>query len=135
MDYIDSPPLRQHVQRARNRGESAQQLRRAVLYANFGKLRCKTAQEPQLWGACARLLTHRILSYPMGLFSPLAAHKERAGDVPGAALRAHVSPVAWQHINFYGHYEFRTTPAVVNLEELVRLLANIAVPPDCAESC
>ena len=38
LDYIDSPPLRQHVQRALNRGENYHQLRRAVSYANFGKL-------------------------------------------------------------------------------------------------
>jgi hypothetical protein len=37
----------------------------------------------------------------MVLLSQLAAHKERAGDVQGAALLAHVSPVAWQHINFH----------------------------------
>jgi TnpA family transposase len=35
--YIDSPPLRQNVQRALNRGENYNQLRRAVAYANFGK--------------------------------------------------------------------------------------------------
>ena len=50
MDYIDSPPLRQHVQRALNRGENYHQLRRAVSYANFGKLRFKTEYEQQLWG-------------------------------------------------------------------------------------
>ena len=50
LDYIDSPPLRQHVQRALNRGENYHQLRRAVSYANFGKLRFKTEYEQQLWG-------------------------------------------------------------------------------------
>jgi TnpA family transposase len=37
LDYIDSLPLRQNVQRALNRGESYHQLRRAISYANFGK--------------------------------------------------------------------------------------------------
>ncbi len=134
LDYIDSPPLRQHVQRALNRGESYHQLRRAVSYANFGKLRFKTEHEQQLWGECARLLTNCIIYYNATLLSQLAVYKERLGDVEGAALLAHVSPVAWQHINFYGHYEFRTTPAVINLEEIVRLLAHVAVPPDLAES-
>ena len=49
-DYIDPPPLRQHVQRALNRGEDYHQLRRAVSYANFGKLRFKTEHAQQLWG-------------------------------------------------------------------------------------
>ena len=45
LDYIDSPQLRQNVQRALNRGESYHKLRRAVSHANFGKLRFKTEQE------------------------------------------------------------------------------------------
>jgi len=34
------------------------------------------------------------------LLSQLAAHKARTGDAQGAAMLAHVSPIAWQHINF-----------------------------------
>lgn len=32
LDYIDSPPLRQNVQHALNRGENYHQLRRAIAY-------------------------------------------------------------------------------------------------------
>jgi TnpA family transposase len=64
LDYIDSPPLRRNVQQALNRGESYHQLRRAVSHANFGKLRFKTEHEPQLWGACARLLTQTASQHP-----------------------------------------------------------------------
>ena len=46
LDYIDSPPLRRNVQRALNRGENYHKLRRAVSYANFGKLRFKTEVVP-----------------------------------------------------------------------------------------
>ncbi len=49
LDYIDSPPLRSNVHRALNRGENYHQLRRAVSYANFGKLRFKTEYEQQIW--------------------------------------------------------------------------------------
>jgi TnpA family transposase len=37
LNYIDSAPLRQNVQRAVNHGENYHQLRRAVSYANFRK--------------------------------------------------------------------------------------------------
>ena len=60
LDYIDSPPLRRNVQRALNRGENYHQLRRAVSYANFGKLRFKTEYEQQLWEECSRLITTRL---------------------------------------------------------------------------
>jgi len=47
LDYIDSPPLRQNVQRALNRGESYHQLRRAVAYAtsvSFASSRSKSSK-------------------------------------------------------------------------------------------
>lgn len=47
--YIAPPPLRQHVHTALNRGESYHKLRRAIAYANFGKLRFKTEREQQIW--------------------------------------------------------------------------------------
>ena len=37
-----------------------------------------------------------------------------------AALLKHVSPVAWQHINFYGRYEFGNQPDAINLDEIIR---------------
>lgn len=32
----------------------------------------------------------------------------------------YISPVAWQHINFYGHYEFNKSPTVVNLDTIIK---------------
>ena len=78
--------------------------------------------------------TNTIGYYNMVLLSQLAAHKERAGDVQGAALLAHVSPVAWQHINFYGRYEFSTGPEAINLEEIIQELAQVLFPPALANS-
>lgn len=135
LDYIDSPPLRQHVQRALNRGENYHQLRRAVSYANFGKLRFKTEYEQQLWGECARLLTNCIIYYNMVLLSQLAVHKERRGDAQGAAMLAQVSPIAWQHINFYGRYEFSKGPEAIHLEEIIQALDQVPASFDLAGSC
>ena len=47
-----------------------------------------------------------IIFYNTLLLSRLLAHKEAAGNSAGAALLTHVSPVPWQHINFYGRYAF-----------------------------
>lgn len=71
---------------ALNRGENYHQLRRAVSYANFGKLRFRTEYEQQLWGECSRLLTNGIIYYNMTILSHLWAHKESSGDGHGAAL-------------------------------------------------
>ena len=114
LEYLDSPPLRQQVQRALNRGENYHHLRRAVAYANFGKLRFRTEHDQQLWGECSRLLTNGIIYYNASLLSNLLAFKEARGDVEGVALLARVSPVAWQHINWFGRYEFRKPLATID---------------------
>jgi TnpA family transposase len=130
LDYIDSPPLRQNVQRAVNRGESYHKLRRAVSYANFGRLRFKTEQEQQLWGECARLITNCIIYYNATLLSNLLTHYEDTGDSQGVALLKQVSPVAWQHINFYGRYEFSRKLEAINIDEIIEKLAQIQVAPE-----
>ncbi len=50
-------------------------------------------------------------------------HKEATGDLASAALLTQVSPVAWQHINLYGRYEFTKGPAPINLETIIAELA------------
>lgn len=130
LDYIDSPPLRRHVQQALNRGENYHQLRRAVSYANFGKLRFKTEYEQQLWGECAGLMTNCIIYYNAMILSNLLDYRGRTRDVQGAALLKQVSPVAWQHLNFYGRYEFRKGPEVIDINEVVEELSKIQVVPE-----
>jgi hypothetical protein len=95
------------LQRAVNRGESYHQLRRTICYANYGKLRFGTEYEQHLWSECSRLIANCIIFYNATLLSNLLAHKESRGDMQGAALVKQVSPVAWQHVNLYGRYEFR----------------------------
>ena len=40
-----------------------------------------------------------------------------------AELLTQVSPIAWQHINFYGRYEFTKGPTPINLDAIVEELA------------
>lgn len=112
LDYIDSLPLRQNVQRALNRGESYHQLRRAISHANFGKLRFKSELEQQIWSECGRLIANCILYYNASILSNVLAYRESIGDIQGVEVLKQISPVAWQHINLYGRYEcakiFRT---------------------------
>jgi TnpA family transposase len=77
LDYIDSPPLRQNVYQALNRGENYHQLKRAVSFANFGKLRFKSEYEQNIWNEVARLLTNCILYYNLTLLSELIKEKEK----------------------------------------------------------
>lgn len=119
LDFVDSAVLRKNVQSALNRGESYHQLRRAVSYANFGKLRFTTEADQQLWHECSRLITNCIIFYNMTLLSKLWERKEAVAVLPQIAK---ISPVAWQHINMYGRYEFKKESELLNLEEMVEAL-------------
>jgi len=125
LDYVDSVPLRQNVQRALNRGESYHQLRRAVSYANFGKLRFKTEYEQQIWGDCARLLTNCVIYYNAAILSNVLTHTDSSGDAARVAMLSQVSPVAWQHINFYGRYEFNRQPELIDMKAILQQLLQL----------
>jgi TnpA family transposase len=127
LDFIDSPALRSNVQRALSRGENYHQLRRAVSYANFGKLRFKTEHEQQIWSECSRLITNCIIYYNATILSDLLRLKEQQGDVRQVALLEHVSPVAWQHINFHGRFEFRSSPEQIDIAAMVQELARYPI--------
>lgn len=120
LKYIDSPPLRRGVQQALNRGESYHHLHRAVSYANFGKLRFKTEYDQHLWSECSRLLANCIIFYNASILSALLLRNQQKGEHDPAALLRHISPVAWQHINFYGRFEFAGLPPLIDIDSIIQ---------------
>jgi hypothetical protein len=66
------------------------------------------------------------------ILSPLPLDKNGNGDVEDAELLMHVSPVAGQHLNFYGRYEFSKRPDVINLDALIQALARRLVTYELA---
>ncbi len=127
LNYVDSQPLRRNVLRALNRVENYHQLRRAISYANFGKLRFKNEHEQNLWGECARLITNCILYYNTLILSNFLAYKEKIGDTQDADIIKKVSPVAWQHINLCGRYEFSKSMEVIDIDAIIHKLLKISV--------
>ncbi len=41
---------------------------------------------------------------------------------------SHISPITWQHVNFYGRYEFYTMAESVDLQALVEELSSKHLP-------
>ena len=119
LDYVDSPPLRQNVNQALNRGESYHQLRRAIAYANWGKLRYKSEYEQNIWNECSRLLTNCILYYNISILSNLLERKEKANKESEINDLKQISPIAWQHINFLGRYEFEKLDIPIKIDKIV----------------
>jgi hypothetical protein len=122
LNYIDSLSLRQHVQKALNRGENYHQLCRAVSFASFGKLRFKTEYEQELWSECSRLIANCIIFYNASLLSRFLEHKEKTGNMQGAEAIKKISSIAWQHINLHGRYEFQKPPHPLDVDTIIREL-------------
>ena len=71
-----------------------------------------------------------MIYYNAMLLSQLWERKSHNGDLQGAALLSQVSPVAWQHINVYGRYEFSRGPAAINMQEIIEELDRILMAPE-----
>jgi TnpA family transposase len=122
LNYIDSPSLRQNIHKALNRGENYHQLCRAISYAGFGKLRFRQECEQELWAECSRLIANCIIFYNASILSRLLEHQERTGDTQGAEATKKICPIAWQHINLQGRFEFLKTPDALDIDAIIRAL-------------
>jgi TnpA family transposase len=125
LDFIDSQPLRQNVQQALNRGESYHQLKRAISFANFGKLRFKSEYEQNIWNECSRLLTNCILYYNLTLLSELVKEKEKSKRFAEIEIIKQISPGSWQHINFMGRYEFKQPLKEINIAKIIEEIKHL----------
>lgn len=126
LEFIDDVGLRQCVQKALNRGEAYHRFRRAVAFVNGGKFRVKTEDEQQIWNECSRLITNAVIYYNTVLLSRVSAQKQEAKDLDALARIQGISPVAWQHINLYGSFEFSPSTSKVDIDALVAQYADPA---------
>ena len=103
---------------------------RFLRHQDSGKLRFKTEHEQRLWGECARLITNCIIYYNAMLLSNLPDYYTKAAsDDHEAALLKQVSPVAWQHINLYGRYEFSKSPEIIDIEAILKDWSQVPMKP------
>ena len=124
LEFIDDVSLRQRVQKALNRGEAYHRFRRAVAFVNGGKFRVQTETEQQIWNECSRLITNAVIYYNTALLSQLYEQKQSAGDQTAMDKIKGMSPIAWQHINLFGSFEFNSATSKVNINALVARFAD-----------
>ena len=124
LDFIDDVELRQSVQKALNRGEAYHRFRRAVAYVNGGKFKVQTETEQQVWNDCARLITNAVIYYNTALLSKVYEQKVAAGDLDAMAFIQGMSPVAWQHVNMFGSFEFSDEDPDIDMEALAAQYAD-----------
>ena len=68
---------------------------------------------------CGRLIANVVIAYNSILLSRLLDRYQTAGNQKALDLLKKISPVAWQHIHFLGHYTFRGNQLPIDLEAML----------------
>jgi TnpA family transposase len=118
--YLRDPQLQRNVHRSQNRIESYHQLRSAIAQVGGKKeLTGRTDIEIEISNQCARLLANTIVYYNSAILSRLLENCEASPNPKILALIKKLSPVAWRHIHLNGHYTFRGSGQVIDLDAIV----------------
>lgn len=119
LDYIDDPDMRSNVHRSLNRGEALHQLISAIRKVSGNKLIGKTEIEMENNNECNRLIANCIIYYNATILSGLYREFKRQKNSVYCDLIKRLSPVAWQHINLFGKYEFCQNQITINIQEVI----------------
>lgn len=123
--YIDDLEYRHGVRKTLNRGEAYHQIKRKVLHAIGGKMRGGSDREIAVWDECARLIANSVIFYNAYLLSALIKYKETEGDKKAVAFLRQISPIACQHINFAGLFNFTDGDEELDIEGVLEWVQKI----------
>ena len=122
LSYIDQPKMRSHVHRSLNRGEAFHQLVAAIRKVSGNKIPGRDEIQLEFHNQCTRLIANCIIFYNASMLSYLYEACEKRGEEDICSLIKRLSPVAWQHINLLGKYEFYFKEKIINLQYITRIL-------------
>ena len=123
LKYLRDPQIERDVHRSQNRIESYHQLRSFTSQVSGKKqLIGRTDLEVAITNQCGRLIANVVIAYNSIILSLLVDKYKAAGNEKVIAQLQKISPVAWQHIHFLGHYDFKNNRNPIDFDAI---LANI----------
>ena len=118
--YLRDPQLQRDVHRSENRIESYHQLRSTIAQVNGKKeLTGRTDLDVAISNHCGRLIANVVIAYNSMLLSGLLERCLATGNEKALDLLRRISPAAWQHLHFLGHYAFRDKRNPIDLESIL----------------
>ena len=118
--YLRDPQLQRDVHRSENRIESYHQLRSTIAQVNGKKeLTGRTDLEVDISNQCGRLIANVVIAYNSMLLSGLLSRYLATRNEKAMDLLRRISPAAWQHLHFLGHYAFRDKRNPIDLEAIL----------------
>jgi TnpA family transposase len=119
LKYLQDRKLQRDIHRSQNRVEAYHQLRAAIATA-YGKkqLSGRGDREIEISNQCGRFIANAIIHYNSAILSKLRDKYEVEGNQKGLAMLKKVSPVAWHHIHFQGHFIF-SDEKTIDLDKII----------------
>ena len=118
--YLRDPQLQRNVHRSQNRIEAYHQLRSVLAQVSGRKeLIGRTDLDIAISNECGRLVANVVTAYNSILLSGLLNRYEAEGNQKALDMLKRISPVAWQHIHFLGHYAFRDNQNPIDMEAIL----------------
>ena len=118
--YLRDPKLQRDVHRSENRIESYHQLRSTIAQVNGKKeLTGRTDLDVSVSNHCGRLIANVVIAYNSMLLSGLLGRYLTTGNEKTLDLLRRISPAAWQHLHFLGHYAFRDKRKPIDLQAVL----------------
>ncbi len=109
LDYISNENLRRQIQRGLNKGEAMNALARAIFFGKRGELRERELQDQLQRASALNILINAISIWNTTYLQKAINYLKRNNEVIDESLIKHISPLAWEHINFLGDYNFEMT--------------------------
>ncbi len=118
--YLRDPQLQRNIHRSQNRIESYHQLRSSIAQvAGKKELTGRTDIEIEISNQCGRLVANVIIYYNSAILSRLLVKYEASSNPRILKLIKKISPAAWRHILLNGHYTFRGSGRVIDLDTIM----------------
>ena len=123
LKYLQDRKMQRDIHRSQNRIESYHQLRAAIASV-YGKKQLigRGDRELEISNQCGRLIANAIIHYNSAILSKLKIKYEAEGNHKALARLKKISPVAWRHIHFQGHFIFSNNAKLIDLDMIVKNL-------------
>jgi len=118
--YLQDPQLERKVHHSQNRIESYHQLRAVIAKVGGEKeLSGRSDLAIDISNQSGRLIASAIIYYNSLILSLLKKKYEMEKNKKALVLLKKISPVAWRHLHFDGHYTFCSDKNLIDLEAVI----------------
>lgn len=122
LKYIDNVELIKAIRKTLNRTEAFNKLYNAIVSIGGKKFKGDSDIDMAIENECTRLLSLVIIYYNMRLLSDALTSRLDDNDMEAAAMIMEASPLAIQHINLAGIYQYTDELTGINISEIVKAL-------------